>query len=168
MPAIWPRNSFTLIDPDIASEMDKFGISLQDCFAGKSEVMERIMQQSGASNAAGELEELQRRLDQGLNEIRPEVEAVEPTLAEAVETAKRKILHNVRHLKSRLVHIEAHQNSQILNSTRRLLDACFPNGNLQERELGFYSFFVRHGTSLLDKINAASEPSNFAHRLLRL
>jgi bacillithiol biosynthesis cysteine-adding enzyme BshC len=168
MPAIWPRNSFTLLEPDVASEMDRFGIGLQDCFAGKSAVMEKIIQRSGFSREAAELEELQGRLDRVLSEIRPEVEAVEPTLAQAVETVKRKILHNVHHLKSRLIHVEGQQDSLVLNSTSRLMDACFPNANLQERELGFYSFFVRHGPSLLDKINAAAGPSNLAHVVLRL
>jgi bacillithiol biosynthesis cysteine-adding enzyme BshC len=168
MPVIWPRNSFTLLEPDVASDMDRFGIGLQDSFVGRSAVIEKIMQRSGSSNPNEKLEELQRRLDQILNEIRPEVEAVESTLVRAVETAKRKILHNVQHLKSRLVHIEGHRNSLILDSANRLIDACFPNGNLQERELGFYSFFVRHGPSLLNKINAAAEPANFDHRVLRL
>jgi bacillithiol synthase len=168
MPAIWPRNSFTLLEPDIASEMDRFGIGLQDCFAGQPAVTGKIMQRSRASKWAGELEGLHGRLDQALNGIRPEVEAVEPTLAQAVETAKRKILHNVRRLKSRLIHIEAQDNSAILDLANRIMEGCFPNGNLQERELGFYSFFVHHGPSLLDKINLAADPSNFTHRVLRL
>jgi bacillithiol biosynthesis cysteine-adding enzyme BshC len=168
MPVIWPRNSFTLVEPEVALEMDRFGIGLQDCFLGRSAVMEKLMQRSGSSNPTDKLEELQKQLDQVLNDIRPDVEAVEPTLAQAVETAKRKILHNIQHLKSRLVHIEGQNNSLILNATNRLMDACFPNGNLQERELGFYSFFVHYGSSLLDKINTAAEPVNFAHRVLRL
>ncbi len=168
MPVIWPRNAFTLLEPEIAVEMDRLGIEIQDCFQGKQFLIERAVRKSGFSKASMSLEELQEHLDQVLTEIRPEVQAVESPLVQALETARRKILHNIQHLKSQVIRLAGQQNSSILNAVDLLLSHCYPNRNLQERELGIQYFLARHGPSLPDTIHSATEIGNFAHRVLRL
>jgi hypothetical protein len=49
-----------------------------------------------------------------------------------------------------------------------LLDRCYPNKNLQERELGAVCFLARHGLALLDRVYDVIEPGRFGHALLRL
>jgi bacillithiol biosynthesis cysteine-adding enzyme BshC len=168
MPVIWPRNSFTLLEPEIAAEMDRFGIEIQDCFQGRRFVLEKAVRKSGLSKVAVRLEALQGHLDQVLTEIRPEMQAIESPLVHALETARRKILHNAQRLKSQVVSLEEQQNSPVSNAVDLLLSHCVPNGNLQERELNLQHFLARHGPSLLDTIHSATEIGNFAHRVLRL
>jgi bacillithiol synthase len=168
MPVIWPRNSFTLLEPEIAAAMEKWSIGLADCFEGKQSLTEKAICRSGFSNASGKLEKLQERLDQVLMEIKPDMQAIELPLADAVENARRKILHNVQHLKSHSIRIEAAQNQTLSNEIEMVLHQCYPNHTLQERELSILHFLARHGPSLLDVIRAATEFDNFAHRVLRL
>jgi bacillithiol biosynthesis cysteine-adding enzyme BshC len=168
MPVIWPRSSLTLLEPEIAAEMDRLGIGIQDCFRGKQALSEKAFRNSGYSKTLMDLEELQRRLDQGLTEIRPDLQAIDPPLTHALETARRKILHNVQNLKSRVIRLEERQGFSVSNAVDSLLNHCFPNRNLQERELGILHFLARHGPPLLDTILSATEIGNFAHRVLRL
>jgi uncharacterized protein YllA (UPF0747 family) len=168
MPIIWPRNSFTLLDPEIGAEMDRLGIEIQDCFQGKPLLSEKAVRNSGSSKAAASLEELQEHLNRVLTEIRPEMQAAELPLAQALETARRKILHNMKRLKSRVIDWEGQKDASLSSSVDLLLNYCFPNRNLQERELNIHSFLARHGPSLLDTIHSATEIGSFAHRVLRL
>ncbi len=168
MPVIWPRNSFTLLEPEIAAEMDRLGIDLRDCFQGKLHLMERAVHASGSSKAAAILQQLLTRLDQAFTEIRPDVEAIEEPLVQAVETAKRKIQHNVGRLQSRLLRAELGQNASIMEKINLLLNNCFPNKNLQERELNIFHFLSRHGISLLDDLYSITETDNFSHRIIRI
>jgi bacillithiol biosynthesis cysteine-adding enzyme BshC len=168
MPVIWPRNSFTLIEPEISAEIDQLGIDVQDCFRGRQFLTEKALRGSGLSEASSNLEELQEHLDQGLTAIRPEIQAVDPTLVPALETAKRKILHNVQHLKSQVVRLEATKNSVVSNAIDLLINNCFPNQNLQERELGIQHFWIRHGSSVLDALRSSLDVRCFSHRVLRL
>jgi len=168
MPVLWPRNSFTLLEPEIAAEMDRLGIEIEDCFQGKQLLSEKAICRSGFSKAAASLEQLQAHLDQVLTEIRPEVEAIDPPLVPALETARRKILYNVQHLKSQVIRLEGMQNTSVSSAIDLLLNNCFPNQNLQERELTSQHFLARHGPSLVDTIRSATEIGNFAHRVIRL
>jgi bacillithiol biosynthesis cysteine-adding enzyme BshC len=168
MPVLWPRDSFTLIEPEIGTEMDRMGIEFPDCFQGKRHLAQKAVHASGYSQAAANLDSMQERLDRVLTEIKPELQAVEAPLAQALETARRKILHNVQHLKSQVTRFEGTRNSSISNSVDLVLTHCYPNSNLQERELGIYHFLARYGSSLLNDIRSLMETGNFEHHVIRL
>jgi bacillithiol biosynthesis cysteine-adding enzyme BshC len=168
MPVIWPRDSFTLIEPGIGAEMDRLQISLQDCFQGQQYLVEKALRNSGFTEAASSIEELQNHLDQGLTEIRPEMQSVDPTLAQALDTARRKILHNVQRLRSRVIRLEATHHSSISNTVDSIMNNCFPKGTLQERQLGIQHFWARYGPSLLNEIRSSLDLRCFSHRVIRL
>jgi bacillithiol synthase len=168
MPIVWPRNGFTLLDPEIAGEMDRLGIEVQDCFQGTQHVLEKMIRDSRFSVTMAHIEELNEHLDRTLTEIRPEMQATESPLAQALDTAQRKILHNMHHLKAQIIRLGGKQDSSVLNAVNLLSNHCYPNQNLQERELNILHFLARHGYSLLDTIHNAIEIGNFAHRVLRL
>jgi bacillithiol biosynthesis cysteine-adding enzyme BshC len=168
MPVVWPRNSYTLLEPEVGAELDRLNLEIQDCFRGEQDLIEKAIRNSCISGIPEKLETLQTHLDQGLTGIRPELQVVDPPLVQALENAKRKILHNVRHLKSRAVRLEGKHNSSVSNAVQLLINHCFPNRNLQERELGILGFFARHGPPIVDTIRSVTEPEDFAHRVLRL
>lgn len=168
MPVIWPRNSFTLLEPGICAELDRLGIDVVDCFRGKQHVAEKALRGPGFSEVVSSLSELQAHLDQGLSEIRPEIQSVDPTLATALETAKRKMLYNVQRLKSKTVRMETAKDSMVSKSIDLLMHHCFPNQKLQERELGIQHFWVRYGSCVLDAIRSSLAVECFSHRVLHL
>jgi bacillithiol synthase len=168
MPVIWPRNSFTLIESGIGSTMERFGINVQDFFEGKQLVTESTIRNSGFSKAVARVEALQKNLEQVFEDMRPEVEATEPTLAQALDTARKKIEHNVQLLKSRIVRLETARNSSLPDEIDSMINSCYPNRNLQEREFSIHLFLARHGPSLLDSIRQSTEPENFNHLVLKL
>jgi bacillithiol biosynthesis cysteine-adding enzyme BshC len=168
MPVLWPRNGHTLIDSAIGTEMERLGIEVEDCFQGEQLLIEKAVHHTGAPRPCASLEQLQEALDRGLTEIRPELQAVEPPLVRALETARRKIMHNIRHLRSQIIRLEGVEDCSVLSAVRSLLNHCFPNRNLQERELNIFYFLARYGPQLLDTIGSATEIENFAHRVIRL
>jgi bacillithiol biosynthesis cysteine-adding enzyme BshC len=168
MPVVWPRNSFTLLEPEIAAEMERRGITLQDCFEGEPHVVEKAMRRSDYSATALRVETLCRHLDSVLTEIKPDMQAVDPTLASALETARRKMRHNIQHLKTRIARMESRQQPSVHDAVRLLLNHCYPNHALQEREWGIPHFLARHGYSVMETIRKGAEIGSFAHRVFRM
>jgi uncharacterized protein YllA (UPF0747 family) len=168
MPVVWPRNAFTLVEPEIAAEMDRMGVDIQDCFQNTDRLIEKIIFNSRFSETIVPIDDLHDLLDRTLTEIRPDIEALEPPLAQAMDTARRKILHNVRRLKSQAIRLQSEQSSYTLSSANLLINHCFPGQALQERQFGILHFLAYHGYSLLDAIRKNMAIGNFAHRVLRL
>ena len=168
MPVIWPRASFTLLPPEIAAELDRYGLGLEDCFAGKHRLVEKLIAASNQSSTASILAGLESYLDAELEALRPALVAAEASLGPALETAKRKILHQVGVLETKFVHLETRRNRTILEKADALLDCCYPNRNLQEREVNVAYFLARQGFTLLDSVYSSIEPGRSGHGLLRL
>jgi uncharacterized protein YllA (UPF0747 family) len=146
--------------------MERLKIELQDCFRGEQFLKEKAL--GKASKAATIVEGLKTNLDQGLAEINQEVQAFDPAIAQAIETARRKMLHNIDHLKSLAIHFEETQDASFFKTIEAIANQCYPNGRLQERKLGIQHFIARNGPGLIDRIRSNAEIENFTHQVVRL
>lgn len=168
MPVIWPRESFTLMDARIRRPMLRLGIDMQECFEGIVLLKEKALQATGSGKAALQLAAFADKLDRTFAEIRPDAEKLDPSLPRALETARRKILHNLHRLRSRVLQIEGRVDSSVLEAAGLLLNHCLPNRNLQERELNILHILSRYGPAVLDSIRSGIQTSGFVHHVLEL
>ncbi len=168
MPAIWPRASFTLLDVELADVMRRDRLSLSDCFQGEEHVLRKMLEASGSPNAADVAATIQEGLTRGLEELRPLMMAAEASLGPALDTARRKILHQLEGLKTKSVQRAAAQNSVLRRDVELLVNMCYPNRKLQERELGICQFLARCGPGVMDTIYSMVDIESFAHRVIAL
>lgn len=174
MPVIWPRNGFTLIASPAAAAMHSLGIGLRDCLAGKQTLAEKmrqsphVMRRPEFSEATGSLEQLEALLRQNLAQIRPRMGAIDRQLECRLDSARRKILHTLQHLRARTLRLEALQPASCTQTLDALMNQCLPGGDLQERALTFPYFLARFGPSLLETLQTATQFDNFSHRVLQL
>jgi hypothetical protein len=49
-----------------------------------------------------------------------------------------------------------------------LMNHCYPNQKLQERELGIQHFWIHQGSSVLDALRSSLDIRCFAHRIVRI
>jgi bacillithiol biosynthesis cysteine-adding enzyme BshC len=168
MPILWPRDSFTLLEPSIAATLDRMELNIQDCFENDSPLIEKALRISGLSEAILSIDELREHLDEGLSEIKPDTQALDPTLVRALETARRKILHNVQRMKSQVIRQAASQNALISKAAEQLKNYCYPNGALQERAFDIHYFRALYGPSILNEIRASLNTGGFSHHVIRL
>jgi bacillithiol biosynthesis cysteine-adding enzyme BshC len=168
MPIIWPRSSFTLIELELAAEMHRLGVQMEDCFGGSQHLTSTILHSSQTSGVAEILGNLETRIEQTFNEIRPGMEAAEASLANALNTSKRKILHHTEGLRTKFARLESARNDSVAEQVQRIQSTCFPERSLQERVLGIHEFSARHGVSLLDLLYSLVDLGCFAHRIVHL
>ena len=172
MPAIWPRDAFTLIEPEITETMNRLGTGFQDLFLGKQELVLKALSRSGSPRVGENLERLHDRLDRELSAIRVDAGRIEARLVDMTDTARRKILHNVQYLKSRVIQLETTRSDSDTQDLARdidmILNHLLPNGNLQERELTIFHFLARYGPNVMKTIRNAIAVETFSHRLCSL
>jgi bacillithiol biosynthesis cysteine-adding enzyme BshC len=169
MPVIWPRNGFTLIEPEIAGAMNRIGIGFSDLFLEKTELEEKILRRAASFQTVEKLDRLYEKLDAGLTGIRMDAGKIEARLDGMTDAARRKILHNVRRLKSRAVHYETARNEAVVRDIGTAMNNLLPGGNLQERELTIFHFLAKRGPGISGEIRAAingGDIESFTHRLI--
>jgi bacillithiol biosynthesis cysteine-adding enzyme BshC len=168
MPVIWPRASFTFLDPETVTLKDRYQLRFEDCLAGKHHLVERLIESGNRSSAVGILQSLRSSVERGIEGLRPAVAATDSSLGPALDTARRKVDHNIEGLQAKFVHLEARLNSELLSRAEFVLARCFPNKTLQERELGVHYFTARHGPAFLSRIESVLDTETFAHIVVPL
>lgn len=168
MPLIWPRSSLTLLNPEVARQLDDAGLTFEDCLAGEQGLFERLLRLSGGGRISDDLVSYASELERALEGLRPGLTTAEASLGAALDTARRKMLHNLDSLRARFLQVEAARNEQLAAQARTLSETLRPKGNYQERESTLPPFLARHGDALMDKLHAAADPHVFAHRIVTL
>lgn len=168
MPVIWPRNSFTMIEPEVASAMRRGAVRFEDCLEGKQRVLERLIETARSSSAGECLKKLREEIEQTVESVRPAMAAADPSLGPALETARRKMQHNIDSLYTRFVQFELSRDKELGRIAERIANCCLPGRSLQERELGVAYFLNRYGPEILEMIGSRIELGEFKHLVLDL
>ena len=167
MPVVWPRSSFTVLDEQICSNLERRGLQLEDCFQGDRHVTAEILK-SVRPKCETLLAALHERAEQGLSALKSNLSSVDPSLGPAADTIQRKLLHRVGSLRTRFINYEMRRDTVLADEVRSLMSHCCPNGNLQERELGAACLLARYGPPLLDTLYRQIDLDSFSHQILCL
>lgn len=166
MPVIWPRESFTVLTPEIFRTIQTLGIEIGECFSRAAALRGKALGKSDAGRPDSSLERFGLNLEKTFTELARDAGTLDPSLPRAMDTAKRKIFHNLRRIRNRLERLEEDSNSETVRAADFLLQHFLPNGNLQERELSILHFLALNGPDMPDTIRSCMHLSDFTHRVL--
>ena len=114
------------------------------------------------------VKKLEAKLEQEMDGLRPAVAAADASLGPALDTAKRKVQHQLKTLEAKFVHFESRRDSHFTEMANFLLARCFPERALQERQFGILPFIPRFGPALLDVLYERCAAAAFAHQVVSL
>ena len=151
LPVLVPRTFLVLRGPAERRAAQALGIPDED-----------LLTPGAASRApvslpqADRVDEIARRLDSDLTALAPEVESVDPTLAGALETARRKATYQLEQLGERMRKAVERKDEVAGNRRRRLETMILPGGQPAERVYPPLVFLQTWGERLLDSLRAAA------------
>ena len=168
-PVVLPRPSFTLIEPYIARLMKKYGLVVEDWFAGRQHVLRKmeaafLPQKVEHRFAGGE-----KALRATLEKLRDPLGALDPTLLGALDNATKKISYQHAKLRARAARAAAFRKGVIERHEAALTASLFPHHAPQERTACLAPFLARHGSGLLDELLSRIAPDTLSqHHVLSL
>ena len=100
--------------------------------------------------------------------VRQDLESIDPTLATALETGRKKINYQLDGLRQRFVRAQMTRDEAAHRQLQRAFDQLYPNKDLQERHINITSLLARHGTYVIEWIFNAINLGSNEHQVVYL
>jgi bacillithiol biosynthesis cysteine-adding enzyme BshC len=166
MPVAVPRTGFTILDERSAKKLDRYGVGLQDCFAGEDAFRERIAARLVPAELARALRDAINTVETAVSSLNAELTAFDPTLGKAGGTSARKIRHQLAKLQAKTGRETMRRSERATRDAASLYGLLYPERHLQERLYSMLPFLAKHGLDLIGEIYSAIELECPDHRLM--
>jgi bacillithiol biosynthesis cysteine-adding enzyme BshC len=165
---ILPRSSLTMIESHTGRVLERYGLSLVDLFAGQENVLKRVVEEHLGADTAKSFVSTEEAVNSQLDALREQLRTVDPTLADALETGRRKINYQLDGLRTRFHRAQMARDEAAQRQLLRAFEQLYPNKNLQERHINVTSLLARHGRYVIEWIYNAINIGSNEHQIVYL
>jgi uncharacterized protein YllA (UPF0747 family) len=148
--------------------LERYGLTLSDFFEGYEAVITRVVEEHLGADTAKLFTKAEDKVNQELDRLRKELESVDPTLASALDTGRKKINYQFEGLRTRFVRAQMTRDEAAHRQLQRAFDQLYPNKELQERHINITSLLARHGTYVIEWIYNAINLGSNEHQVVKL
>lgn len=165
---ILPRSSLTMIERHTGRVLERYDLTLKDFFEGLEPVIKRVVEEHLGADTAKLFAHSEDNINHELDRLRQELESIDPTLAGALDTGRKKINYQLDGLRQRFVRAQMSRDEAAHRQLQRAADQIYPNKNLQERHINITSLLARHGTYVIEWIFNAINLGSSEHQIVKL
>lgn len=165
---ILPRSSLTMIERHTGRVLERYGLTLADFFEGLDPVIKRVVEEHLGAGTSKLFANAEQNVNHELDRLRDELETVDPTLASALDTGRKKINYQLDGLRTRFVRAQMARDEAAHRQLQRAFDQLYPNKDLQERHINITSLLSRHGTYVIEWIFNAINLGSNEHQIVYL
>jgi bacillithiol biosynthesis cysteine-adding enzyme BshC len=169
MPVILPRAGFTIIDAKAEKILQKYGLCIENLWAGPQELRRKMESVSVPPELSQNFDRDKTQMESTLAELGTQIEKLDPSLAGAVSTARNKITFQLEKLRRKTGRALDQKNGLLAEHERFLENLLYPDKELQSRELCFLPFLARWGMEGLSELQKLSGSDTLGeHRIVRI
>jgi len=169
MPVVLPRAGFTILDAKAEKLLQKYGLCIENLWAGPQELRRKMESVSVPPALAENFDRDKAQMESTLAELGAQIEKLDPTLAGAVSTARKKISFQLEKLRRKTGRALDQKGGLLAEHEQFLENLLYPNKALQSRELCFLPFLARWGMVGLSELQELSGSDTLGeHRIVRI
>ncbi|HEX9545423.1 MAG TPA: bacillithiol biosynthesis cysteine-adding enzyme BshC [Pyrinomonadaceae bacterium] len=165
---ILPRASLTMIESHTGRVLERYGLGLADLFAGAENVLARVVEEHLGAATAKTFGTTEESVNSELDKLREQLRTIDPTLADALETGRRKINYQLEGLRTRFHRAQMTRDEAAHRQLQRAFDQLYPHKELQERHINITSLLARHGRYVVEWIYNAINIGSNEHQIVYL
>lgn len=165
---ILPRSSLTMIERHTGRVLERYNLTLANFFEGLEPVITRVVEEHLGAETSKLFTNTEQNVNHELDRLRQDLESIDPTLASALETGRKKINYQLDGLKTRFVRAQMTRDEAAHRQLQRAFDQLYPNKDLQERHINITSLLARHGTYVMEWIFNAINIGSAEHQIVYL
>ncbi|HEY0323994.1 MAG TPA: bacillithiol biosynthesis cysteine-adding enzyme BshC [Pyrinomonadaceae bacterium] len=165
---ILPRASMTIVEHRTGRTLERYNLKLSDFFAGLDSVLARVVEEHLGTEAAQTFDEAEGAVTREMDKLKEQLQRVDPTLADALETGRRKIEYQLTGLRSRFHRAQMNRDRAAHRQLERAALLLYPHKDLQERHINATSLLARHGRYVVNWIYDAISLGSHDHQVIYL
>ncbi len=166
-PVIFPRAGFTLASRHEQRLLEKYHLAVEDVWQGEEHLRRMIATASddrGTEKWTSRMDEGEAEIKQLFDDLRDDVERMDPTLVEALRHTQEKMSYQLEKLRGKISRAAIGRSELLSRHERELARFFMPSGNLQEREVSGIQFLGQAGYELLDRLLEQIKPGCMDHQ----
>jgi bacillithiol biosynthesis cysteine-adding enzyme BshC len=166
-PALVPRPSVTLVEPQQARALEAERLRLVDLVGDPEALVSRWAREAYPEVEAA-FARTREAIERELGTVEQELGRHDPTLRAATAGARGRALHQVESLHEKALRVLKKRDQERAERLRRTRDALLPGGALQERGLGLIGPLARRGLSLVEVLRERVDLGAHGHQVIRV
>ncbi len=165
---ILPRSSLTMIERHTGRVLERYALGMADLFTGLDNVTRHVVEEYLGAETAQTFTQSEETVNAELDKLREQLSSIDPTLADALETGRRKINYQLEGLRTRFHRAQMSRDDAAHRQLKRAFDQLYPEKDLQERHINITSLLARHGRYVIDWIFNAINLESTEHQIVKL
>ena len=168
MPVAQPRAGFTILDDRSGSLLERYGLTVNDCFLGQEHLKERIAARLIPQEIDQLFESVVSTVTAGATRLEEALRGFDPTLAEAMARSKAKMVYQVSKNRRKTAREALRREQRVTDGAEHLSGLLFPDSHIQERYYSLLPFLAKHGMDLVDRVHESIQTNCPDHILLQV
>src|SRR5437879_5402181 len=166
MPVMLPRAGFTLVDAKAAKLRRRYGLTVEDVWAGSQSLRHKMEGASVPKGLSKTFERDQKQIQKILTQLGKQIGKLDPTLKGTVERARKRIEYHMEKLRRKAGRAQDQKSGLIGEHERYLESLLYPHKSLQSRELCLLPFLARWGAGGLGELQKFSSGKKIGHHFI--
>jgi bacillithiol synthase len=166
--AVPPRLSATLVEPKIATVMERHEVQLQDALTSADTLAQRLGARAMPIEGKRKLAAAGNSLDSELTAVTKWMAQMDAGLGRSADTAASKMRYQMNRLRRMAARYQLEKETSLARHAQAITQALYPGGHLQERVVAGIYFLATQGDGLLEKLVGAAADACPGHKLLPL
>jgi bacillithiol synthase len=165
---VLPRLSATLLEPAIATVMDRDGVQLPDAMTSAEALAQRLGARAMPIEGKRKLAVVGNAMETELAALTDYLSAMDASLGRAAKVSASKMHYQLNRLRRMAATFELQKEASLRKHAEAITLNVFPNGHLQERVLAGVWFMARYGDGLVERLVTVAGNQCPGHVVVRL
>ncbi|MFB9325435.1 bacillithiol biosynthesis cysteine-adding enzyme BshC [Paenibacillus aurantiacus] len=168
MPIIVPRMSFTLVEPQLPKQMEKYGLSFGDVIERYPAKRQAWLDEREEWAIGEKFDQTRAQFEQLYTPLVELLSTLESGLSRLGDVNRERILREIAYLERRAKDAHARRFDAALRQMDRVAQSLWPSGKPQERVLNAMQFYNQYGTDWVKQLLDVPFATDGGHRLVYL
>ncbi len=166
--SVLPRLSATLIEPKIATVMERHEVRLPDALTSADVLAQRLGARALPVDGKRKLSAAGNSLDRELTAVTEWMAQLDAGLGRGATTAASKMRYQMNRLRRLAARYQLEKEASLARHAQAITQALYPAGHLQERAVAGIYYLATQGPALLETLVAAASDACPGHKVLPL